>query len=169
MIESRENFLNMYLNYLDDSRENILWWIFRTSLFPSLWSNKTRNFQLHAGHFHLQIFIMVAYLAAFFPQKHPSLKIFSLKSVFSSSNLFSISIDRSINQSICFYNSNFRMLLMIEISLSLLIHVGLEYENFLQFWLLSIIKWMCFCISFSNSVKIYIEALEVIIRQIMCW
>ena len=77
-------------------------------------------------------------------------------------------IDRSINQSICFYYSNFRMLLMIEISLSLSIHSGLEYD-FLQFWLLSIIKWMCFCISFSNSVKIYIEALEVIIRQIMCW
>ena len=160
----------MYLNYLDDSRENILWWIFRTSLFPSLWSNKTRNFQLHAGHFHLQIFIMVAYLAAFFPQKHPSLKIFFIKKcVFFFESL--LYIDRSINQSICFYYSNFRMLLMIEISLSLSIHSGLEYEKNLQFWLLSIIKWMCFCIFFSNrsSVKIYIEALEVIIHQIICW
>ena len=63
------------------------------------------------------------------------------------------SLYRSINQSICFYYSNFRMLLMIEISLSLSIHSGLEYEKNLQFWLLSIIKWMCFCIFFFKQIE----------------
>ena len=47
----------MYLNYLDDSRENLVV-NFSNITFP-FFVVKTRNFQLHAGHFHLLITYML--------------------------------------------------------------------------------------------------------------
>ena len=71
--ESRERFLNMYLNYLDDSRENLVV-NFSNITFP-FFVVKTRNFQLHAGHFHLRIMYYLTQLQfqLNFSQKNPSL------------------------------------------------------------------------------------------------